>query len=945
MPIRGKFASIGRGRSSILCVLVLCARCPDIAAQPAAVGAPRRSLESNLYDRMALPEAWKAKFWASAAAQALFAMEPKAIADLVPVQSGVRFCRCPACDADELDDPLIWSPAKPAILTCRRCGATLPDDKYPAKEKDKKTPPEETIEVLPGTIHHYPYHAVEATRARVPDERLYLTAKRDYQARLFLTKSALYAAVKYHEQPRADRDPKLALIASVIILRFAQVYPTYATHLDQPGGPKQFQVANLTPPYRNGYQTGKWEWNGSLDVPMNLLLGYALVRDDPAMAAAGKLLGDPNPWRTVEQDLFRASAEFVRRQPEEYNEDSLHVYRGMLAVGKLTGDASLVSDALERLDAFAERGFYYDGMWRQAGFRSHRRVLRVLDGWIDRLLESPAEPIADGDAHFRVARSGDDRLLRAMPILGLAREAGAAVLGRLDEREVQRVSWPATPPMPDRPRGPRLLGGAGIARLAVGNGGDSLDLELRGLDSFGEPHFQRLALRLSIGGSPVLDDLDGLPPTSSGWDLATASHNTVVVDGLNQREDPARAARPAAGSDVLFHAADPDFQVTCFQDASAYPRSVTRYRHTLIASSGGRSRFALSIFEVHGGLQHDQLFHGAIGSAERWATAIPTSPAAAPLLAPPVPFLKHARADQGRWFVQSYGFFNPIRQGTVARPGQVWLEPGRTRQDGRPGSRLKLHLLGDFPLMLITASSPSPDTGPAAVGGAAPAPSDKDRPDRPSLILRRRSEDGSTLRSTFVTLFEPTAAPFPPILRAGRVESARDTLVIYVETAGGPEQIVVNLVPGTTREITLIDGQVLTTDGFVVRVRRDGLVLAGGTFAEGLGFKVAQTRLAGTIVTTGQQVSPRGLGWFETLTPLNTAEPLGGRILQITHGDGSTHSWTLRAIETDKSKSRLYVQEEPGFRIDSRTGVASYYQFPRNQVPGPHRFRISRMSR
>ena len=63
------------------------------------------------------------------------------------------------------------------------------------------------------------------------------------------------------------------------------------------------------------------------------------------------------------------------------------------------------------------------------------------------------------------------------------------------------------------PRDPALLGGAGLARLAVGRGDDALDLELRGQDSLGGPHFQRQAIRLFVGGRPVLGDLDDLPPT------------------------------------------------------------------------------------------------------------------------------------------------------------------------------------------------------------------------------------------------------------------------------------------------------------------------------------------------------------------------------------------------------------------------------------------------
>src|SRR5258707_12052190 len=88
---------------------------------------------------------------------------------------------------------------------------------------------------------------------------------------------------------------------------------------------------------------------------MNLVIAYALIRDGPALAEAGRLLDDPDPARTIERDLFRGSAEFVRLQPEEFGEMSLHAYRGLLAVGRLLDDPTLVHEALVRLDAFAER--------------------------------------------------------------------------------------------------------------------------------------------------------------------------------------------------------------------------------------------------------------------------------------------------------------------------------------------------------------------------------------------------------------------------------------------------------------------------------------------------------------------------------------------------------------------------------------------------------------
>ncbi|MHC5544391.1 hypothetical protein ACYOEI_39685, partial [Singulisphaera rosea] len=271
---------------------------------------------------------------------------------------------------------------KPAVLTCRHCGVAVPNDQFPAKdEKDKKVP-EDVVDVLPRVTHHYPYHVVEAAKQRYPDERLYLAAKRDYEARQFLSKAALYAAVRYHEAPGGRQDPALARLASVLILRFAQTYPAYATHYDQPESPKVFQQADLPPPYRQGYKTGKWDWTAGLDVPLQLVIAYALIRDTPALQEAGRALGDLHPSKTIERDLFRASAEFVRLQPEEFSEKSLQAYRGILAVGRLLDDAGFVHEALTRLDGFAERGFYHDGLCREGDAATHRRILELIDGWL-----------------------------------------------------------------------------------------------------------------------------------------------------------------------------------------------------------------------------------------------------------------------------------------------------------------------------------------------------------------------------------------------------------------------------------------------------------------------------------------------------------------------------------------------------------------------------------
>ncbi len=870
----------------------------------------------DLFARFDLPDAWEATFWNNPDAHALLKLEPKALAALVPVQAGLRFCRCPSCDASELDDPLSWSIRKPEVVTCKRCEGSFPSDKYPAKdEKDKKVP-EEAVEVAPGRTHKYPYHAVAAEHQRYDGERLYLEARRDYEAREYLSKAALYAAVRYREQPSGQKDPNLARVAALLVLRFAQVYPDYAQHLDQPGQPKFFQPARQPPPYRRGYATAKWDWSGSLDVPLNLVIAHALIRDDPALDWAGKLLNDPDPARTIEHDLLRASAAFVRAQPVEDDEPSLQVVRGLLAVGRLLNDAGMVRDATARLGRFSERGFTHDGLWRSGDGPTHRRILGMLDGWVDRLMAGvPPAPAADRLLEGRSTPG-------ASPMLALARSAGSAILADSIPSDIQLASWPATRASAAS-RLPALLGGAGLARLAVGEGDNALDLELRGMGQFGSHRSRRQALRLAVGGRVVLGDLDDLPPRPDGWDLASTSHNTVVVDGLNQRETLRMMREPVDGGQFLFHAADPDFQVAVLDDPRAYPRTTAAggYRQTVVACSGPKARYAVAVFEVRGGSRHDQVFHAPAG---RWLASIPTAPGPDSLLPASIPHVESARPEDGRWFVQGFGEFGRLAQGVATRPVVVELH-----DPGKPAVRL--HVLGDMPAEVITGSTPR-----------KPKP---DEPSRPALIIRRQTQDGSDLSTNFVTVFEPIGAGGPPI-KVGRMTATPGFVVLYLETADGPEHLVINLRPGSARKVELADGRTLETDGRVVRARREELILAGGTFASDGTFAVSQGSISGKVLASARFPAEGSRGWFETDEVIAQDRAQAGRTLIVRHGDGTSRAWTLLRVERPTNKrTRLIVREEPGFLIEGEDRHARYYQFPGTTHPGPHTFHLSTIAR
>ncbi|WP_152049767.1 heparinase II/III family protein [Tautonia marina] len=877
----------------------------------------------------ALPTAWQDEFWADPDVEALLALEPKAVADLVPKQAGLYYVRCPSCDAVETGETFSWSVQSPEALTCRTCEATFPNDAIPAKVNNAV--PSQAVEVLHGVTHQYPYHLVEATKARYPQERIYLDAKRDDLARTFLARFALYAAVRHRDALPDERDPKMVTLAAVILLRFAQVYPEYAVHFDHPSQPKYFQPANLKPPYREGFRSAKWDRSGALNVPMNLVIAYAILRDDPAIDEAGTLLDEPDPGRAIEEDLLRASAQFLLGHPDPHDEQSIYAARGLLAVGHLLEDSALKEAGLRTLDALARRGFYHDGHWKSADPEAHCRVVGLIDGWFQGLvpeLGSVGVPEAVGSLDGAIgaepidlaAARDDDRPGASLAaVIPLARKAGDAALLDPNVEQVQQVSWPATP-LREPTRAPTLLGGAGLARLSAGEGESAIDLELRGFADYGEARYDRLGLRLAFGGQTVLGDLDDYGPTPSGWERSSAAHNLVIVDGLNQRESPAEARIPVPGSDILFFAAEPDLQVVTMSDRRAYPSSSSRYRHTLAVVHDEHVRFAVGVFEVHGGHQHDAIFHAPPNSSARWRTLQPLEPGPKTLLPASIVYVPDARVEDGRWFLQAFGAFSALQQGRVEGPTLAELH-------GPSGPLVRLHLL---------------NTGTAALyTGLAP---DRSEEDRGVLILRKSSSDEEELKSSFVTLYEP--AEHSGIRRVGRVESPEGTILLVLETVTGLEYLLFNTSPGSARSIRLTDGKVLNTDGLLVRVRSEGVTLVGGTFAEYEGHRAEQQRVEGRIRAVVRSSGPEGPGWFETEGPLTDPERLAGRTLIISHGGEAARAWTIdHAKNGPDRRARIVVREEPGFLIHPETGAAEYYQFPNGSLRGPHRFIVPRIAR
>lgn len=867
--------------------------------------------------RFELDPGWVERFWSPSEVEGLLELSPVELAGLVPTQAGFRFCRCPACGAAERDEALVWSVADPSRMACRICRVKIPNDQIPAHpEGDPTKPiPEDTIEVRAGVLQHYPYHLMEARHARYPGERVYIEAHRDGAARAFLAKFALYAAVR----GRDESDVRASRAAAALIVRFAQVYPDYATHYDQADQPKYLQRAELRPPYRQGFRTGRWDWSGALNVPLDLLVAYAIVGETEAFASASEALGVSDARRVVEEEFLRPAAEFLLGHPDPSNELSIHAARGLLATGRLLGDERFAAAGLRMLDGVALRGFYHDGVWHEPDAAAHRRVAALMDGWFRQLLPFPANlpPLPPEE----LASSRNDAPgRRALAMFELARRAAGGVRRASDD--VRLASLPSgSGGGASSKSGPMLLGGAGVARLEVGEGTPAIRVELNGRGTGAGSAHGRLGLRVAFGGKDVLGDWRDRPASVDGWEQSTVSHSLVAIDGLNQRETIESALRSAPGADLHSYAADSDFQVVAMADRFAYPRSSRLDRRTVIAVADAAVRYVVVIDEVDGGRQQDQIWHSAPGLGGNWTATAPLRRGLESLLPPSVPYLAETRAEDGRWFVQAYGMLDDLLIGPAAGPTFATLS------DESVGL-VRLHRLDFDHADLILAQAPGEVIGR-----------------RGTLLWRKRAVGPSAiLQGRWVTLIEPLA-PESGIIRVGRIEAADGVVLLRIETAAGIEHLVFNPSPGVERSLALPDGETLRTDALVLRSTAGGLIAAGGTLAEHAGRLLRMERPAGAVIAAVARPSIGSRGWFVVDGSIGDLDACAGRSLLIRHGDGRVRGWTIVRAEALGDRMRLHVLEEPAFSIDPVSNESMDYQFPGLRSAGPHEYRIDVIGR
>ena len=827
-------------------------------------------------------------------------MSEAELLELVPKQSGLQYVDCPNCLAGHQERQLTWDPKQPEHVTCKYCGHQYPSEKYPMRGAvEVKTPA--------GNTARFEYW--EDSKGY----RYFFKARRDDEVRRYLASQTLALARLYS----VTKDEAHARRAALLLDRFARVFPDWCYHYDYPFQQKQIYDGDVSPAeFRSGFRTARWHWWAYGDIPSELVEAYVLIRKSDALAALAKEQ-DVDIARRIETDLFRNAGEQVISNRDDLTNMSPGMWSDLARLGQVLGEPRYVHEVVLRCRQMIADQFFYDGTWHEGAPSYGQQTVGALQGFL-KTVRGYSDPPGVIDPVDR-SRFDDLNLDDEFPQLRRARDA------------LERLRLPNGRPIPihdtwasDRSRRPPLppatylMPALGHGCLKTGAGPNVEEWHLTWSGGYGHSHADLLSLLVFAGRREGLSDLGYSHTAYRAWTIATAAHNTVVIDGQSQEKGSRQS--PTDGTLLTFDGRHPEVQVVRVDGRRAYPRLAQAYQRTLIVVDGGDGvRYAVDVFDVEGGQTHDYFLHGDADSPGTVSTTLPLADRATLLpngVAWKAP-TNEGQAGQAYEPHMPYGFLQKLKSGRI--PGQSPL-PVDFAVEGQPTVRVTL--LPESNSELIAGQNP-------AIRGAGEDDSRLKQFHRPFLMLRHA---GDRLKSRFVSIIEPRSGE-PAVSVISRMDAGSGVLLLELQV-------------GTARHLIALGAEAgadIARPSFASSIRYQGEV----------GLLVAKNGVLETAYSLGQGGWQIG-AWRSSSRPRQKARlqaidkdaivvsdlpesiPEPGQVIRLVLADGWVYPFNVVSAErnADGKTARIKVAEGLEMDFDAATKSFELKAFPRRSHTG-----------
>jgi hypothetical protein len=821
---------------------------------------------------------------------------------MVPAQSGLHYVDCPNCSRGRQENQLTWSPDRPDELTCQFCDHKYPSDQYPMSQNV-------TVKSPLGELVHFPYWADAS------GYRHFFQAKRDDKVREFLAQQARDLAALYVE----TNDKSYARRAALIVDRFAQVFPNWCYHYDYPFRQKEiYDGAILPSQYRSGFRTARWTWWAYSDIPTPLIQAYEGIRDSGALEDLSKERGMDVAAR-IEKDLIRNACDQVLANPDLLTNMSPTAWRSLIAAGKAIREPNYVHEPVRRLRRFAESQFFYDGMWSEGspdyGSQSVGgldQVLQALDGYSD-----PPGYVDSIDG----TRFDSIKMSTSFPVLNQARD----VLSKLRLPNGRPVpihdTWSTSQRGKTGKTEPYLLPAVGHACLGGGTAEEQTQFHLAWSGGYGHSHGDNLSLMLFANGQEVLSDIGYTHTAYRAWTLATAAHNTVVIDGKNQELGGIDA--PTDGNLEFYDSMDQRVQIVRATGQRAYPNLARTYVRTLVVVKIGEGRYyAVDVFDVEGGKTHDYFLHGDADREAIVRSDLSLMPL--PTLLPKdfqwTPTVNEGETSRIRTPYYAYGYFRGLKSAPVSANAKVPITFGSA---DREGANLRVTLLPESDAQLVLGTNPS-------IRQAGEDDAKLEQFQRPFMMLRNQAKNG---RSRFVAILEPHADA-PSILSIRRLPTANGAVAIEVQIEDRTDFIVLS---NSSESVSIQAGKEKAefTGSFGVLSVRNSSDEGDPEYAYAVG-KGGWHRDAFQLQSNASyHADLLGIDpGFLVVDGGNAVAPKAGSVVRVVTSDGWVYPFTVKSSMHEGGRIRIGVVESTAMRFDLPNNKLQLLSFPQREHSG-----------
>ena len=822
----------------------------------------------------------------------LLAMSEADMIALVPDKTGFRFMDCPNCDeGTQLEGQLTWSISDPHHVRCRYCGMVYPNGKYPENKILKVTNPV-------GEEVEYPYWEDEKGC------RYMFSAKGWREARTYFSSRAKDLGELY--QMTLDR--AYARRAVLILDAFARYYPGFLVTRDGTQQPKGFV---LKPPYPNG--GGKWgRWRHD-EIPISLIYAYDSIRNSGELERLSEEMGVDVRTR-IKNDFFLGAIRQDSYHGIVYSNASPRIYRGYATMGRVIGDPALVHEAVRRSRGLFERQFFVDGFWCEGSVGYHKMTLLGMNQ-VFQSLRGYSDPPGYVDPEDG-SRFDDLDLERDIPIIARARRIPD--ICRYPDGRAMAVhdcwAFLRNRQKPERSVS-TLLTGVGHAWLGHGQGDGQVQVHLHFSGGYGHQHADNLNLILCARGLELLPDVGYTHTRYRTWSTGTLCHNTVLID--ERRQDTRGGGRLLA-----FETAFAPVQWVEASAECAYPDLADEYRRMLmLVNAGGDKVYAVDLFRVKGGEQHDWALHGNADYDGAASVSVPLAPFGDNLLPGVKIRYPEGEADHGDAGGRntSYAFFQNVSRSQLTDGLTV------TFTVPEKSAGVRMHLSGQAGAEVFLGDAPS-------LRRAEENNILLDRYRMPIFLLRRKGP--RPLVSRFVAVHEPFGGePFLDGVSLQPVSGDEDAIAVSIRHHGVTDHIV-HRPQADDREIAAGDLRLRGQVGFVRE--RNGAVEMMGLWG-GRELRWGKCVLAGSGVYSGKVIKA-GTDALTVSGELPEGDALKGATLLVTFGDASTQGYRIEKIAREDGETHVITEDEIGFAV--QPGGAKHVFFPLREIPGEVSYRI-----